>query len=65
MVDLLDHSDFFRNMESWEFYQYEGSHTTPPCDEDVTWLIFSDPLKIEVENLKELFDKYWKKYRIT
>ena len=63
MVELLDAWNFFRDMSSWEFYQYDGSHTTPPCDEDVTWLVFSNPLKIEVVNLKKFLDKYWLKTR--
>ena len=65
MVDLIDARNFFRDMTSWEFYQYDGSHTTPPCDEDVTWLVFSNPLKIDVVDLKKFMDVYWKKTRLT
>jgi carbonic anhydrase len=28
------------------FYRYEGSQTTPPCYETVTWIVFGQHIKI-------------------
>jgi len=28
------------------YYTFQGSLTTPPCSEDVTWLVLKDPVKI-------------------
>ena len=35
--------------ESEEFYQYEGSLTTPTCDEVVTFNIIKEPQRITYE----------------
>ncbi len=32
--------------ESRGYYTFKGSLTTPPCGEDVTWLILKTPVKI-------------------
>lgn len=35
-----------------QYYVYNGSLTTPPCLEVVTWLDFYDPIKITREQVK-------------
>lgn len=30
------------------FYTYQGSLTTPPCSEAVTWILFPDPLPVSL-----------------
>jgi carbonic anhydrase len=39
-------------------YVYDGSLTTPPCTENVTWLIFQQPLEITLNQLNQ-FDSYY------
>jgi len=38
-------------------YRYTGSLTTPPCSEDVSWVIFKEPIeasKEQIENFREI-----------
>jgi carbonic anhydrase len=34
-----------------EFYVYSGSLTTPPCSENVTWMVYASPLSISAEQI--------------
>lgn len=34
------------------FYRYEGSLTTPGCDEDVIWTVFEKPIKISQSQVR-------------
>ena len=35
-----------------DFFTYEGSLTTPPCSEVVTWLVLREPLKISEREVR-------------
>jgi carbonic anhydrase len=37
--------------ETRSYYMFQGSLTTPPCSEDVTWLVLKSPLKIATSQI--------------
>ncbi|XP_050418863.1 putative carbonic anhydrase 1 [Patella vulgata] len=37
-----------------EFYSYQGSLTTPPCSEAVTWLVAEKPIRVKPEMVGQL-----------
>ena len=37
-----------------EFYTYRGSLTTPPCSENVNWIIYHNPIELSVEHVVQL-----------
>jgi hypothetical protein len=40
-------AEYFSCLSEQFFYHYEGSKTTPDCDEDVNWFILRYPLPIK------------------
>ncbi|CRK91425.1 CLUMA_CG005097, isoform A [Clunio marinus] len=40
--------------QRFHYFSYQGSLTTPPCYESVTWIVANTPLKIKTEDLDEL-----------
>ena len=44
------------------FFLYKGSLPHPPCNEDITWIVFKNPVNIQRKNFKQLknilIDKY-------
>lgn len=39
---------------SREFYTYKGSLTTPPCSENVRWIVFAEDVKLSSVDLQKL-----------
>lgn len=57
---ILKDKLMIKSQESWEMersklvYNYEGSLTTPPCSEIVTWFVYAEPIKITKRNYDRL-----------
>jgi len=43
-----------RAIEDLEFFVYEGSSTTPPCTEGITWHVYKEPVRISEEQMNKL-----------
>src|SRR5262245_41808158 len=40
------------------YYTFEGSLTTPPCSEDVTWLVLKQPVQVSAEEVAQFAKLY-------
>lgn len=49
-MDKCDPTAFFP--ENKAYWTYEGSLTTPPFNESVTWILFKEPVQVSEEQLK-------------
>lgn len=50
----VDLSSLFTNPNN--YYSYGGSLTTPPCTENVNWIVFKTPMILSVDEVKKLRD---------
>ncbi|WP_370476460.1 carbonic anhydrase [Tamlana flava] len=48
----IDLSSLFKGNNN--FYSYNGSLTTPPCSENVNWVVFEQPIVLSVEEVVKL-----------
>ncbi|XP_020339937.1 carbonic anhydrase 4 [Oncorhynchus kisutch] len=56
IVQPLSISDLLGSVDLTKFYRYQGSLTTPTCDEVVVWTVFEEPIKLR-RDLVEQFPK--------
>lgn len=45
------------------FYTYSGSLTTPPCSEDVRWLVMKTPVEASGQQIQKIHDLVHNNYR--
>jgi carbonic anhydrase len=57
--ESFDLSNIFEESQLDSFYTYEGSLTTPPCTEGVTWIVTKKVSSISADQL-DFFNKEWK-----
>lgn len=48
----INPQDFLPN--KLDYFTYAGSLTTPPCSENVTWIVMQEPIEVSKQQLKEL-----------
>ena len=46
--------------ETLGYWTYIGSLTTPPCTEEVVWMVMKQPLQISIEQI-EVFKRFYRK----
>lgn len=48
---VIDPAHLLPARESRAYYTYMGSLTTPPCTEDVLWMVFREPLQVSPQQI--------------
>ena len=51
-VDYFPLMKLVNNLDKSQIYHYEGSLTTPPCSEIVSWIVIDDPQSISDEQVE-------------
>ncbi|MET0343427.1 MAG: carbonic anhydrase family protein [Polyangiales bacterium] len=46
-------------------YRYEGSLTTPPCTEQVSWIVYEKPITMSRAQIRKFLDAYDRDFRPT
>ncbi|XP_051968124.1 carbonic anhydrase 2 isoform X2 [Xyrauchen texanus] len=46
IMEPFSMDQLLKGVDLTKYYRYNGSLTTPPCDESVVWTIFKDPIRI-------------------
>lgn len=57
-VGTLPLMNLVTNLDSEKIYHYQGSLTTPPCTETVSWIVVDDPQPIS-QNQLNFFNSRW------
>jgi carbonic anhydrase len=53
-IPTIDFSCLLHTISTSQFYHYEGSLTTPPCSEGVSFLVAAKPVPLHVKDFNAL-----------
>ena len=51
-------ANFLSSLDARDFYNYDGSFTTPPCTEGINWFVIKKPLLISKTQF-DSFNNHW------